>query len=303
MKDVGLLRATDLLRSSLQHPDSRVYFQCPALICILSRGRSVARVLLPSSESSSCPEIQDTATLTATAAPLLNQATSLNCSSLVVLHWRSRIQSHSLGSHIGKYLWKHFVKGRDVCLHAGDHVLKGVHVLLFHSLLQFLMSDAIPSARCGRCVFVPCNRVFTSPSFRNMYHESCNMECKIHEELVTVRYVGEISALFLHRRCWFHLAVQRPWTAPSHVTAIGTGRETERLFGRSPTLHPVPKKCAPSASIPTRSSHFPSASFKQESMILSSSSLWHKAWSTGFSFCSRRLDSEWCPSLLGFKAC
>lgn len=194
-------------------------------------------------------------------------------SSLVVLHWRSRIQSHSLGSHIGKYLWKHFVKGRDVCLHAGDHVLKGVHVLLFHSLLQFLMNDAIPSARCGRCVFVPCNRVFTSPSFRNMYHESCNMECKIHEELVTVRYVGEISALFLHRRCWFHLAVQRPWTAPSHVTAIGTGRETERLFGRSPTLHPVPKKCAPSASIPTRSSHFPSASFKQESMILSSSSL------------------------------
>lgn len=37
--DVGLLHAADLLRSSLQFPGSRVYFQCPALICILSWGK------------------------------------------------------------------------------------------------------------------------------------------------------------------------------------------------------------------------------------------------------------------------
>lgn len=59
--------------------------------------------------------------------------------------------------------------------------------------------------------------------------------CKLHEELVTVISVGKIIALFLQKD-------QRPWTAPSHVTAIGTRCETEQLCGRSPFPRTVPKK-------------------------------------------------------------
>ena len=57
--------------------------------------------------------------------------------------------------------------------------------------------------------------------------------CKFHEELVTVKLVGKITALFLQKNANF---------ISQFVTAIGTRCETEPLCGRSPFPRTVPKK-------------------------------------------------------------
>lgn len=70
--------------------------------------------------------------------------------------------------------------------------------------------------------FLPCSCICTSLSFKNM-----SLKCAGFMKDIDYKICGQAPCpLPSKTKCGFHFAIQRPWTAPSYVTAGTPGQES-----------------------------------------------------------------------------